>query len=50
MLEGPGQDAQRNLHSGYLALSYGPFGLLVPLRFWGGAGLSSLCFGQWSVE
>lgn len=38
MLEGPGQDAQRNLHSGYLALSYGPFGLLVPLRFWGGGG------------
>lgn len=39
MLEGPGQDAQRNLHSGYLALSYGPFGLLVPLRvFLGGGG------------
>lgn len=44
--------AERNSHSGYLALSYRPFGLLVPLRFFfgGGAGLSFLCFGQWSVE
>lgn len=41
--------AERYLHSGYLALSW-PFGVLVPLRFFLGGGLSSLCFGQWPVE